>query len=375
MTQSAKPKGLYSRQNANGKVRWYVRVTLHGRMQHFGSFPSQRAAQEYYDRAKYLRREQRMQPGHTHAVEYSIPELFAIYLPQVEHRLAYREQQRFADWWCAYWPHQQIFDLTPQHIEQARVALRTSGRAGQRSEGTVNHHLKCLRHAMRAVVQPRSWVIDLWSHIKIERPAGHPPTALTVDDEAKLYRHLSQDDVDKVRLGLITGLRRAQLFGLTWEIVYWRERGVGLPTIKQQKPRFLPLSQEAMDILTRRWTRAGRPTHGHVFPNLHDPRLPEDAGNWYKYKFKRAVKAAGLDGKGLKFHSTRHGFAVRFLEAGGHVRALQRAGGWSSLDQVQIYTQMHDEELRQGMSQVAEIGKDNCRNLQKSKRTKQAKQA
>jgi integrase len=370
----AHPRGIYSRQNAEGKTRWYVRIARDGRMQHFGSFPSQRAAMEFSDQVRLVRRQERLTPGYTPQMQHTIPELFAMYLPQIEHLLAYREQKRFATWWTTYWPHQRVLDLTPQHLERARVALRTSGRYHRRSEGTVNHHLKCLRHAMRSVVQPRSWVTDLWSQIKLQRPPGNPPVPLTIDDEARLYQHLNQDDAEKVRLALITGLRRAQLFGLTWERVYWRERGVSLTTIKQQRPRFLPLSEDALDILRRRWSLAGQPAQGPVFPSAHDPSLPEDAGNWYKYRFKKAVRAAGLAGKGLKFHSTRHGFGVRFLEAGGHVRALQRAGGWSSLDQVQIYTQLHDEELRQGMDQVAQIGKSNCRKLQKSKTSKSEKQ-
>lgn len=79
-------RGLYHRTNAQGKTSWYVRVSLHGKMQHFGSFPSQKAAQEFYDRAKYLRREQRVTPGQTIPVEYTIPELFAAYLPSAQHR-------------------------------------------------------------------------------------------------------------------------------------------------------------------------------------------------------------------------------------------------------------------------------------------------
>jgi integrase len=375
----AHPRGIYSRQNAKGKTSWYVRVALHGRMKHYGGFPSQRVALDFYDRVKHLRREQRTTPGRTTVIEYTIPEMFAAYLPKAAHRRAFREQQRFAKWWTAYWPHQRVFDISPQHLEQARVDLRLSGRYGKRSERTVNHHLIGLRHAMRVMIQPRSWVVDLWSQITLERPRGEPPAPLLPQDEATLRQHLSPDDADKVRLGLLTGLRRAQLFGLRWEHLYWNERGVALPTIKQQRARFLPLPQEALEILHRRWQKAGQPQNGPAFPHPVHPDRPEDADAWYKYRFKKAVKAAGLAHKRIKFHSTRHGFAVRFLEAGGHVRALQRAGGWSSLDQVEIYTQMQDDQLRGAMDQAAKIGNNgtptlagrrpkaesNCRKLQK----------
>ncbi|MEK7784385.1 MAG: site-specific integrase [Chloroflexota bacterium] len=361
-------RGLYSRPNKDGQRRWYVRASVHGRMQHFGSFDSKTKAREFYARAKTLGREQRLTPGQTVPIDYTVPELFTLYLPQAAHRLAAREQQRFADWWTAYWPTRRVFDLTPQDLEQARVALRTSGRLSKRSEGTVNHYLKCLRHAMRAVIQPRSWVVDLWSQIRLDRPAGTPPTPMMPGDERRLLAHLAPADATKVRLALLTGLRRAQLFRLRWEHLFWKQAAVALPTIKHQRPRFLPLPPEALVLLRRQWRRTGQPTQGWVFPHATQPDLPEDPASWYKYRFKPALTRAGLTGKGLTFHSTRHAFAVRFLEAGGHVRQLQKAGGWSSLDQVEIYTQMDDEGLRDAMTQGAKIG-FNSRKLQTSARS------
>lgn len=364
-----KPRGLYSRTNAKGQTSWYVRVALHGKMQHFGSFSSQRAAQEFYDRAKYLRREQRVTPGTTIPIEYTIPELFEAYLPQAEHRRAYREQARFAAWWCAYWPHQKVFHLTPQHLEQARLALRTSGRFRKRSEATVNHHLINLRRAMKAIIQPRSWVIDLWSQIKLEHPPGKLPVPILPDDEAKILKQLRPDDRDKVQLATLTGLRRAQIFGLRWERVYWSKASVALPTIKRQRERFQAMPEQAMAILTRRWTRAGRPSVGPVFPDPDRPHLHQDANAWYKYVFKPAVKAAGLEARGLKFHSTRHGFSVGFLEAGGSTRALQKAIDWSTIGLAERYTQLADDHVRTDIQQAADH-REKCRKLQQLSRRK-----
>jgi len=359
-------RGLYSRTNATQQTVWYVRASVNGRMQHFGSFSTKTKARAFYDRIKFKRLEQRLHPGRPIIEDYTVPELFALYLPQAAHRHAYREQQRFAHWWCAYWPHQQVFNLTRHDLEQARVDLRESGRLHRRSEGTVNHYLKCLRHAMRAVIQPRSWVIDLWSQLTLDKPEGRPPTLMTPEDEQRILQALDPPDAEKVRLAIITGLRRSQLFESRWEQLHWTVKTLALPTIKRQKARFIPLPDEAVRILRARWRRMGRPPTGWIFPQATNPDLPEDPGGWYKYRFKPALKRAGLTGKGLIFHSTRHAFAVRFLEAGGHVRQLQKAGGWSSLSQVEIYTQVQDDGLRQAMNQGANIG--NRRKLQKLKR-------
>jgi integrase len=369
-------RGLYSRTNAAGQVQWYVRAAVDGRMRHFGSFPTKTEARQFYERAKTLSREQQINPGATSLIDYTVPQLFAAYLPQAAHRRAYREQARFAEWWSTYWPDRRVRTLTPADLEAARLTLRQSGRLTRRSEGTVNHYLKTLKHAMRAIIQPRSWVVDLWSQLKLDRPDSMPPVPMTPQDEQQLLAQLSPDDGDKVRLATLTGLRRAQLFAIRWEHISWTPAALALPTIKRQRARFIPLPQDAVVILRRWWRRASQPSEGWLFPHATAKDLPEDPGSWYKYTFKPAVKNAGLTGKGLKFHSTRHTFAVRFLEAGGHVRQLQTAGGWSSLSQVEIYTQVGDESLRQAMDAAAKIGgmsARNCRKLQQPVRTKRDK--
>jgi len=368
-------RGLYSRRNKAGDRVWYVRAGLNGRMRHFGSFPSKTKAREFYERAKTLTREQRINPGLTVEADYTVAQMFAAYLPQAAHRRAYREQRRFANWWSAYWPDRAVTTLTPLDLEQARVALRHSGRLRQRGESTVLNYLRCLKHVMRVMIRPRSWVVDLWSTLSLQNAPGEAPAPLSRTDELALSRALPAEDAHKVRLAIVTGLRRSQLFGLRWERIHWSLRAVALPTIKRQQARYLPLPSEALQLLRRRWQQTGRPATGWVFPHPERPELPEDAGGWYKYTFKPALARAGLTGKRLTFHSTRHTFAVRFLEGGGHVRALQTAGGWSSLDQVEIYTQMVDGTLRAAMESGARVGRAHGRKLQNGSRATRGRRA
>jgi integrase len=339
-------------------------------MQHFGSFRTKRDAVDFYDRARLIRREQRLQPGQPINLEYTVAEMFQAYLPQAEHRRAFREQRRFAHWWMAYWPRKRVFDLTPPDIEQARIALRKSGRFNQRRESTVDHYLKTLKHAMRAMIQPRAWVVDLWSQIPFEHHDSAPRIPLTPEQERALHEALSPDDIAKVRLATITGLRRGQLFRQRWEYIDWTRHGMMIPHFKRQRTRILPIPHEAMTILEHRWHAAGKPAKGWIFPKTGDQDLPEDEASWYKYRFRPALRRAGLDGRGITFHSMRHTFATRFLEAGGNVRALQKAGGWSSLTQVEIYTQLFDETVRAGMEQGARIGAQHSTKLQKHKQVR-----
>lgn len=87
-----------------------------------------------------------------------------------------------------------------------------------------------------------------------------------------------------------------------------------------------------------------------------NPDLQEDADSWYKSHFKKAVQAAGLVGKRITFHSTRHTWAGRFLEGGGTIRSLQKAGDWSDIRLVEIYTHPFDDQLRAAMERGARIG-------------------
>ncbi len=68
--------------------------------------------------------------------------------------------------------------------------------------------------------------------------------------------------------------------------------------------------------------------------------------------FKKALKKAGIDRKGLTIHSYRHTFATRLLEAGYSELQLLFLTRHESLSQIRLYTN-HENEEQEKMKQEA----------------------
>jgi site-specific recombinase XerD len=142
---------------------------------------------------------------------------------------------------------------------------------------------------------------------------------------------------DKAILHLLalTGMRRSELLGLTWEDVRFDEKSVRVMG-KGQKERTVPMNEVLVGVL---WeflqsqlpvspsdhlfhSRTGRPLSRS---SLHD-------------LFKRYVRAAGLDASRVSLHTIRHSFATMLLTMGTDLRTIQELLGHSEISSTQIYT-------------------------------------
>jgi integrase/recombinase XerD len=92
-------------------------------------------------------------------------------------------------------------------------------------------------------------------------------------------------------------------------------------------------------LLAYRRTLADR--EGAVFQTDEGTRL---TGNGLMMMFRRLSKKTGIH---ITAHSLRRTFAILSLRAGMNALHLQNLGGWTSLDMVQHYAQMVDEDLLQ----------------------------
>lgn len=347
-------RGTYSRRLADGTTVWYVRIMLHGRRRRYGSFVTAADARAFRRRLKAEALLGRAGLPSDNP-DLTIEQLFGEFLPTIRDRRAYKDQVRFAAWWKARFPGRRVRSLSAQELNRAKVDLLHPDRCRRRSAMTVNHYLKCLRHAMRAIVRPRSWVLDLWADITLLEVSPPVPVVATRAEERRLYRQLAPADRDRVHLGRFLGIRRGQLFGMRWERMHWPTWTYTLEQFKRQQERPLPIPTPARPILRRIWIQQGRPTTGWVFPSPDNPSRALDANAWYRRHFVPAVTRAGLRARKIVFHSLRHTWATRGLEAGIPTLTLQKMGGWSDRKQVERYAQVLDRTLRQGMERAATV--------------------
>lgn len=139
-----------------------------------------------------------------------------------------------------------------------------------------------------------------------------------------------------VVLALNTGLRRGELFNLTWPDVDLPKgtltvRGEGA---KSGKTRHVPLNAEALATLTA-WKAQGAGS-GFVFPGDENKRLDNISSSW-----RKLCRDAGL--VAFRFHDTRHSFASKLVMAGVDLNTLRELLGHGDIKMTLRYAHLAPE--------------------------------
>jgi integrase len=165
-------------------------------------------------------------------------------------------------------------------------------------------------------------------------------------------RYLSADDAVRLRaataaskntqlapivdLLLYTGCRLRELLDARWENVDIDRRTWRIPTSKSGKPRHVPLSQAALDVLAILPRFNDCPW---LVPNP-DTRLPFVS---IKHAWQSARDAAGLPG--LRLHDCRHASASWMAAAGIDLFAIGKVLGHASYQSTQRYAHLAQNTL------------------------------
>jgi integrase len=139
-----------------------------------------------------------------------------------------------------------------------------------------------------------------------------------------------------VLLALNTGLRRGELFGLTWDRVNLERKQltVAAGTAKSGKVRHMPLNAEAVSVLTR-WRKQGS-AEGLVFPGGEGARLTHINRSWASL-----IQDAKLED--FHFHDCRHHFASRLVMGGVDLYTVKELLGHADFDMTQRYAHLSPE--------------------------------
>lgn len=361
-------RGVY-RRITNGKDEFGSRADdLSGRTKWIWGFPTVAKARQDYQARRATVRKSREAGGEMLPTKATIRELSDLYLTTIQHKLAsYSDQRQHLKWWSDHFKNQPVLTIQPIDVERGTSCLIGSGL----SKATANRYCSTLRHLMRKMVSPLSWVLEFWKRVEFfneetDRKIRHP---LTEEQEDRLYTQLDLQDALYVRLDILIGIRLSHFFSLRWEYLWWSQSVMHLPAIKRHPARLLPLPQEAMAILAILWEQQRQPTEGWIFPVrkmtaigagykhwgvgpiVVNPEKHMNQSNWYRRRFRPAVLASGIPGD-VTFHTLRHTWASRM---GPHTpsRILQILGGWKDMKLVERYCQPFEGAMRTAMEQGA----------------------
>jgi integrase len=221
------------------------------------------------------------------------------------------------------------------------------------ANSTVNHELTTLRRVYSlhldgtsAEESPKLFTKyqDLARVKKLEE--SKEKVRFLTAEEAKALLDISTPTVRlAVLIGLNTGLRKANVLGLTWKEIDLKKRLITLPgtAMKNRRPHVVDIPQGLHDEL-KALRKEQELTTGMVFP-------------WqslvsFRTDFEKAVAAAGL--VDVTYHTLRHTFASQWLMSGGDLTTLSEILGHSSIQITKdLYSHLSRDHKRKAHDEFA----------------------
>lgn len=244
--------------------------------------------------------------------------------------------------------HLRLREITSEHVQRTINALPFAPATKRRARTVLGALMKRARKAGLIDVNPCEDIVL--------PPIRFKPARSLTADEARSFLRATETCRDGLLLAaaLLTGLRKSELLMLRWEnvdlakgIILVREGGsvegqtksaagrrdVVLPEYLTERLRV----EHETDGARRNWTPSWNPGR-HVFPSIHGKYRPGESVSGYN--LKKALRAAGIDIPGFRFHDLRHSHGSMLLLSGVPLPAIQGRLGHASL-QTTVTTYLH----------------------------------
>lgn len=204
---------------------------------------------------------------------------------------------------------------------------------------TRNRYRALIRAMLRAAEREWDW-LDRAPVLRTEAEPKRRVAYLTREQAEVLITCLPEKYRMPVRFALLTGLRRSNVFGLTWEAVDLDNSMVHVAAedAKAGQRILVPLNKSAKALL-------------ESFPEPRKGRVWGDMDRVWANTWTAACKRAGVPG--FRFHDLRHTWASWHAMAGTPLSVLQELGGWHSHEMVQRYAHLSPEHLAAAAERVS----------------------
>jgi integrase len=216
------------------------------------------------------------------------------------------------------------------------------------SAPSVRRELAILQHCLE--VARTDWGIPLprnpMEDVRKPQSAKARSRRLTSEDARKLAEGLQRTRsrllADIIRFAIATAMRRGELLAMTWTNVNAKARTAYLPHTKNGEPRMVPLSPDALNILSRQNRIDGE---DRVFPT---------SANAVRLAWERLKRRVGIED--LRFHDLRHEAISRFFEYGLSVPEVSAISGHKDPRMLMRYTHLKAENIAEKLRDVEVAG-------------------
>lgn len=247
------------------------------------------------------------------------------WLLETAHKRTHGQDRAKLQWIALHWSSRRLHDID-------RDAIESLGRikCGVTSGATANRYLALIRGILRRAVREWEW-LDRVPFIRLYPEAARRVRWIDPQQARRLLEELPEHQRSVVLFALATGLRHANVVGMTWDRIKLKNRSAWCfgDETKNGEDLHIPLNDLAMSILEQRKGKH----RTHVFTYQGKPLKRVNTRAWYKAK-----ERAGIEN--FRWHDLRHTWASWLVQEGVPLYAVQEMGGWKTASMVRKYAHL-----------------------------------
>ncbi len=342
-----KCQGVYEHPKGSGV--WWVETYDQGkrRRQKAGSW---QAASMLYHRERELIRQRRLGliPQKPPRKVPSVAAAMKDALARSKHLRSYREYARAEVIFKPVFGMKRLDELETADIERWRTEYMKPDKDGKvRSPSTINRHLAFLKRVYSLARLDGFMFSNPVSRVKLAKECQRV-RYLSTEELTRLKKEMGAD-WPFIEFAIVTGMRQANQFGLTWKQVDLEHGVLQLPHVKGDKSLTLPLTPRAVELLREQRARA---PHGcpWVWPTARGNRRSVSNYSWDVWR--PALERAGISD--FRWHDLRHTFASYLAMKNVGLRTIQTLMGHSTPAMTARYAHLAPGYVRDEVSKVDE---------------------
>ncbi len=236
-------------------------------------------------------------------------------------------------------------EISPLDVERYKAARRKTV-----TGPGVNRELALLKTMLNKAV--------LWDFAKLENPVSRVryfperqmERILTDDEARRLLDSCGPSLRPLVLVALNTGMRRSELFSLSWADVDFGRRYLRVERSKNNRSRKVPMNSAVREELER----LKRNGSEFVFTKARS----KEGLRCVRTTFLTACRRAGI--LNLRFHDLRHTFATNLVMAGTDLVTVKEILGHSDISMTVRYSHPSDRRKMEAVEGLAVVGTTRC---------------
>ncbi len=209
-------------------------------------------------------------------------------------------------------------------------------RSQEVSKATVNRELACLKHMFNMAIKWDKASLNPVREVKFFKEGPWKMRILSREEEKLLLESACDHLKPIIVAALNTGMRRGEIFRLTWDNVDFFNGTITVVETKNGETRIIPMNQLLRETL-QQLRMESKTTH--VFCGKDGKPLKD-----VRTAFETVKKKTGIHS--LRFHDLRHTFATRLIEKGVDLPTVKKILGHKSINMTLRYIHPVPEHMK-----------------------------